>query len=44
MDSAKDLDIAAGGSFAHKTPIEGKKNLDHILGNYSFLTYPYEPQ
>jgi hypothetical protein len=43
MDSAEDLDTAAGGSFVHKTPIEGKKILDHILGNSSFLTYPYEP-
>jgi hypothetical protein len=44
MDSAEDLDIASGGSFAHKTPIEGMKILDHILGNSSFLTYPNEPQ
>jgi hypothetical protein len=44
MDCTEDLDIAARGSFAHKTPTEGKKILDHILGNSSFLTYPYEPQ
>jgi hypothetical protein len=31
MTFAVDLDIAARGSFAFKTPIEGKKILDHIL-------------
>jgi hypothetical protein len=44
MDSAEDVDIATRGSFAHKTLIERKKILDHILGNSSFLTYPYKPQ
>ena len=44
MDSACDLDIAAGGSFMHRTPIEGREILDHILGNSSFVAYPCEPQ
>ena len=44
MDSANDLDIAAGGSFMHRTPIEGRKILDHILENSSFVAYPCEPQ
>jgi hypothetical protein len=44
MDSAKHIDIAARGSFAHKTPTEGKEILGHILGNSSFLAYPCEPQ
>jgi hypothetical protein len=44
MDSAKHLDIVVGGLFAHKTPIEGKETLDHILRNSSFLAYPCEPQ
>jgi len=44
MDSADDLDIAAGGSFVHRTPIEGREILDHILGNSSFVAYPCEPQ
>jgi hypothetical protein len=43
MDSAEDLDIAAGGLLAHKTPIEGKEILDHILGNSSFLSHPCKP-
>jgi hypothetical protein len=44
MESVEDLDIAAEGSFAHKTPMEGNEIIDHILGNSSFLTYPCEPQ
>jgi hypothetical protein len=44
MDSAEDLDVATRGSFAHKTPMEGKEILDHILGISSFPTYPCEPQ
>ena len=44
MDTAGDLDIAAGGSFVHRTPIEGREILDHILGNSSFVAYPCEPQ
>jgi len=35
MDSSDDLDIAAGGSFAHRTPIEGREILDRILRNSS---------
>ena len=44
MDLADNLDIAAGGSFMHRTPTEGREILDHILGNSSFVTYPCEPQ
>ena len=44
MDSADDLDIAAGGSFVHRTPTEGREILDQILGNSSFVAYPCEPQ
>ena len=44
MDSADDLDIAGGGSFAHRTPTEGREILDHILGNSSFVASPCEPQ
>ena len=31
------LDIAAGGSFSHKTPIEGREILDRITENTSFV-------
>ena len=31
------LDIAAGGSFSHKTPIEGREILDRIIENTSFV-------
>ena len=31
MDSADDLDIIAGGSFAHRSPTEGREILDRIL-------------
>ena len=44
MDPTDNLDIAAGGSFANKTSTEGRKNIDHILENFSFLTYHYKPQ
>ena len=44
MDSADNLDIAGGGSFAHRTPTEGREILDHILRNSSILSYPCEPQ
>src|SRR6185312_10000822 len=40
MDSADDLDIAAGGSFVHRTPTEGREILDHILGNSTIVAYP----
>jgi hypothetical protein len=43
MTSPLHLDIAAGGLFAHKCPIEGKEILDHILRNSSFLTNLNEP-
>jgi len=44
MDSANDLDIAAGGSFVHRTPTEGREILDHILGNSSFVSYACKPE
>ena len=44
MDSADDLNIAAGGSFAHQTPTEGREILDCILRNSSLPSYPCEPQ
>jgi len=44
MDSSDDLDITAGGSFAHRCPIEGREVLDHILRNSSLPAYPCEPQ
>ena len=43
MDSADDLDITAGGSFAHRSPTEGREILDHILRNSSLLSNPCEP-
>ena len=36
-ESALYLDIAAGGSFAHKTPSEGREILDRITENTSFV-------
>ena len=36
-ESALYLDIAAGGSFAHKTPSEGREILDRITENTSFI-------
>ena len=36
-ESAFYLDVTSGGSFAHKTPSEGRKILDHITENTSFV-------
>jgi len=44
MDSADDLDIAAEGSFTHRSPIEGREILDRILRKSSLPSYPGEPQ
>ena len=44
MDSADDLDIAAGGSFTHRSPTEGREILDRILRKSSLPSYPSEPQ
>ena len=44
MDSADDLDIAAGGSFAHRSPTEGREILDRILRKSSLPSKPCEPQ
>jgi len=38
MKSALDLDITAGGSFAHTTPTEWREILDSFLENSSFPT------
>jgi hypothetical protein len=35
MTYALDLDIIARGSFAYKTPMEGKKILDRILEKHT---------
>jgi len=43
MKSALTLDIAAGGSFAQKTPTEGREILDFLLENSSFPTNHNEP-
>jgi hypothetical protein len=43
MKSSLDLDIAAKNSFAHKTPMEGREILDHLLENSSFPTDHNEP-
>jgi len=43
MDSSDDLDIAAGGLFAHRTLTEGREILYRILRNSSLLSYPCEP-
>jgi hypothetical protein len=43
MNSALDLDIAAGGSFPHKTPTEGRKFLDCLLENTSSRNDHNEP-
>jgi hypothetical protein len=43
ITSTLHLDIAAGGSFAHKTPKERKEFLDYISGKFSFLTNPSKP-
>jgi hypothetical protein len=37
-ESALHVDITAGGSFAHKTPSEGRKILDRITKNTSFVS------
>ena len=42
-ESALKLDFAAGGSFAHLTPAEGRAILDNFLGNSSFPTDRGEP-
>ena len=44
MDSADDLDIAAGGSFTHRPPTEGREILDRILRKSSLPSNPCEPQ
>jgi hypothetical protein len=44
MKSALNLDVATGGSFVHKTLIEGREILDHLLENSSFLTDHNEPR
>jgi hypothetical protein len=31
-ENAQYLDVTAGGSFMHKTPAEGRKILDKIMG------------
>jgi hypothetical protein len=43
MDAAQDLDIAAGGLFAHKTLVEGREILDSFLENSFFPTDHNEP-
>ena len=37
-ESTNHLDASAGGSFSHKTPIEGMGILDHITKNNSFVS------
>ena len=37
-ESTNHLDASAGGSFSHKTPIEGMGILDHITENNSFVS------
>jgi hypothetical protein len=36
-ESAHYLDITAGGSFTHKIAVEGRKILDRIIENASFV-------
>jgi hypothetical protein len=43
MDAALDLNIATGGSFAHKNPMEGRKFLTSLLENSSSYTNHNEP-
>ena len=43
MKSALNLDIAARGSFAQKTPTEGREFLDFLLENSSFPTNHNKP-
>jgi len=40
MDSTFYLDVTAGGSFPHKTPIEGMEILGCITENNSFVSRP----
>jgi hypothetical protein len=42
-EAALYLDITSGGSFAHKTPAEGREILDLILENTSFFEATTEP-
>ena len=42
-EAALYLDITTGGSFAHKTPTEGREILDRILENTSFFEPINEP-
>jgi hypothetical protein len=44
MDAAQDLDITAGGSFAHKTLVEGRAIQDSFLENYLFPNGHNEPR
>ena len=37
-ESASRLDVSAGGSFSHKTPIEGMEILERITKNNSFAS------
>jgi hypothetical protein len=43
IKSALDLDVAAGGSFAHKTRMEGREILARLLEKSSFPTDHNEP-
>jgi len=43
MKSVLDLNIAAGGLFAQKTPTEGREILDFLLENSLFPTNHNEP-
>ena len=43
-ESALYLDVTARGSFAHKTPSEGRKILDHIIENTSFVANTGPPK
>ena len=43
VESALNLDIIAGGSFAQITPTEGREILDFLLANSSFPTNHNEP-
>jgi hypothetical protein len=43
MKSTLDLDMTAGGLFAHKTLTKGREILDHLLENSSFPTDHNEP-
>jgi hypothetical protein len=43
MDAAQDLDITAGGLFAHKTLVEGRAIQDSLLEKSLFPTDHNEP-